>query len=139
MARWLQPSFFDSEIADEPSQRLRIDRTGLPSALDRDGLNSARLHGSRAPAEGRPQHQMRGAPCVIPFSSPGVSAVSLLVSRFEDPCNGKDFDIRQIASDLPVETPSLSAIRTRSTKDLACILREAWLRWTFTVSSLNSS
>jgi hypothetical protein len=51
----------------------------------------------------------------------------------------KDFDSRQIASDFSVETPSLSAIRTTSTKDFARILRNAWLRWTFTVISLNSS
>src|SRR5262245_5082815 len=41
--------------------------------------------------------------------------------------------------DFSAETPSLSAIRTRSTKDLACIFRMIWLRWTFTVASLNFS
>jgi hypothetical protein len=37
------------------------------------------------------------------------------------------------------ETPSLSAIRTRSTNDLAPILCITWLRWTLTVISLNLS
>jgi hypothetical protein len=36
-------------------------------------------------------------------------------------------------------TVSLSAIRTRSIRDFACIFRMIWLRWTFTVISLNSS
>jgi hypothetical protein len=31
---------------------------------------------------------------------------------------------------------SLSAIRTRSANDLACILRMTWARWTLTVISL---
>jgi len=44
-----------------------------------------------------------------------------------------------IVQDFSWEIPSLSAIRTSSTRDFARIFRMIWPRWTFTVISLNSS